>query len=246
MDLGLKGKLVLVTAGSKGIGTACAATFLAEGARVAICSRTQENLDRALAALPGAQAFAADCVDPAAAADMLERVESCLGPIGVLVNSAGAARRTPPPELTPARWREAFDAKFLFLHQRHRPSGEAYGDRGEGVIVSIIAAGSKVASPTHLAGGSANAACDRRTRRDLCGPGRAGCRREPRLDRNRLGRRGAGGGRQAFRRQHGGGAPAERGAASNWPSRAPARDRRCGCLSCVAEGRLCHWRDAVD
>ncbi len=63
MDLGLTGKTVLVTGGSKGIGLACAKAFLAEGARVAIVSRAQANLDRAAAGLPGVVAIAADLTD---------------------------------------------------------------------------------------------------------------------------------------------------------------------------------------
>ena len=49
MKLGLEGKITLITGGSKGIGLACARSFAAEGARVAIASRAQENLDRARA-----------------------------------------------------------------------------------------------------------------------------------------------------------------------------------------------------
>jgi NAD(P)-dependent dehydrogenase (short-subunit alcohol dehydrogenase family) len=157
VELGLKGKAVLVTGGSKGIGLACAEAFLAEGARVAICSRAKANVDRALAQLPGVLGFAADCADAAAALDMIDRVESRLGPIDVLVNSAGAARRTPPPELTPAAWRDAFDAKFFSYINVIDPLVKRMAAR-EGVVVSIIGAGGKMASATHLAGGSANAA----------------------------------------------------------------------------------------
>lgn len=158
MELGLEGKVVLVTGGSKGIGLACAEAFSAEGARVAICSRSQANIDRASARLKGLFGVAADCANAAAAAAMIGRVESDLGPIEVLVNSAGAARRTPPPELTPAVWREAFDAKFFAYINVIDPLVKRMAERRRGVIVSIIGAGGKVASSTHLAGGSANAA----------------------------------------------------------------------------------------
>ena len=59
MELGLSGRTVLVTGGSKGIGLACARGFLAEGARVAITSRMQANLDRARTALGEVLAVAA-------------------------------------------------------------------------------------------------------------------------------------------------------------------------------------------
>lgn len=88
---------------------------------------------------------------------MIDRVESRLGPIDVLVNSAGGARRTPPPELTPAAWREALDAKFFSYINVIDPLVKRMAGR-EGVVVSIIGAGGKMASATHLAGGSANAA----------------------------------------------------------------------------------------
>jgi NAD(P)-dependent dehydrogenase (short-subunit alcohol dehydrogenase family) len=158
MDFGLVGKVVLVTGGSKGIGFACAAAFLAEGAKVAICSRSQENLDRACASLPGVEGFRADCTDGTAAAALIDRVESEIGPVGVLVNSAGAAQRTPPSELTPAVWRAAFDAKFFSYVNVIDPMVKRMAERGQGVIVSVIGAGGKIASPTHLPGGSANAA----------------------------------------------------------------------------------------
>ncbi len=158
MELGLEGKVVLVTGGSKGIGLACAAAFAAEGARVAICSRSHENVERARAELKDAFGVAADLADAAAAAAMIEAVESGVGPVDVLINSAGAAKRTPPNELTPAVWRAAFDAKFFSYVNVIDPIVKRMAARGGGVIVNIIGGGGKVASPTHLAGGAANAA----------------------------------------------------------------------------------------
>src|SRR5262249_38980904 len=66
MELDLKGKAVLITGGSKGIGFACAAAFAAEGARIAICSRSQDNVSRSVAALPGTFGIAADLTDAVA------------------------------------------------------------------------------------------------------------------------------------------------------------------------------------
>jgi len=76
----------------------------------------------------------------------------------VLVNSAGAARRTPPDELTPQAWHDAMQAKyFSYLHMID-PAIKRMAQRGQGVIVNVVGAGGKVASPIHLPGGAANAA----------------------------------------------------------------------------------------
>jgi len=158
MELGLEGKVVLVTGGSKGIGLACASAFAAEGARIAICSRSRDNVERACADLKDALGVAADLTDAEAAGKMIDTVEERLGPIDVLVNSAGAAKRTPPDDLTPAVWREAFDAKFFSYINVIDPMVKRMAKRGGGVIVSVIGAGGKVAAATHLAGGAANAA----------------------------------------------------------------------------------------
>ena len=63
MELGLEGKVVLVTGGSKGIGLACALAFAAEGARIAICSRSRENVDQASAKMNEALGVVADLAD---------------------------------------------------------------------------------------------------------------------------------------------------------------------------------------
>jgi len=158
MDLGLQGRVALVTGGSKGLGLACAKTLLAEGAKVAIASRDQANIDHALALLPGAFGVAADFIDAAAALIAIDAVEAKLGPIDALVNSAGAAKRTPPDELDPDTWRAAMDAKFFSYVNVFDPIVKRMAARGRGVIVNVIGMGGKMASPTHLPGGSANAA----------------------------------------------------------------------------------------
>lgn len=162
MDLDLAGRHVLVTGGSKGIGLACARGFLAEGARVSLVARQPQTLAQALDALGGdAQrvgTVAADLCDAVAAQAALDAAEAAFGPVDVLVNSAGAARRTPPDELTPQAWHEAMQAKyFSYLHVID-PAIKRMGARGRGSIVNVVGAGGKVASPIHLPGGAANAA----------------------------------------------------------------------------------------
>ena len=174
MDLQLQGRHVLITGGSKGIGLACAEAFLGEGARVSLVSRSADNLERAagrLAQLPESRlsddrgdapariaTFAADLKDPDAAVRALDAAEKALGPVDILVNSAGAAKRTGPDDLTPKAWHDSMDAKyFTYIHMLD-PVVKRMGQRGSGVIVNIVGAGGKVASPTHLSGGAANAA----------------------------------------------------------------------------------------
>lgn len=158
MDLGLANKVALVTGGSKGIGYACARLFLSEGARVGICSRAQANIDKALSGLPGAHGYAADLTSDTQALDVVDRIENDIGPIDILVNSAGAATRTPASELTPAAWRAAMDAKYFSYINVLDPVIKRMAARGSGTIVNIIGNGGKIASPVHLAGGAANAA----------------------------------------------------------------------------------------
>ncbi|MDB5911066.1 MAG: idnO, partial [Massilia sp.] len=146
-----KGKIVVVTGGSKGIGLACAKQFLAHEARVFICSRSQTNIDQALIELPGAIGFSADLSDENQANGFVERISKEFGPIDVLVNSAGAAKRAPVAELKPASWRAAMDAKFFSTINVLDPVIKLMAVRGKGVIINIIGSGGKVASPTHLA-----------------------------------------------------------------------------------------------
>ena len=162
MTLGREGAVVLVTGGSKGIGLACVETFAAEGARVAIASRKRENLTAAEAVLAKAghaiAAFQADLRDPVAAQQLVSDVEARVGPIRVLVNCAGAAKRTNPDELDARAWHEGMEAKyFTYIHAMQAVLPAMKG-RGRGVIVNVVGQGGKVASPAHLPGGSANAA----------------------------------------------------------------------------------------
>lgn len=158
MKIDLANRNVVVTGGSKGIGLACASAFAAEGANVAIVSRSRDNLDRALVSLAGAHAIAADLGDPREARRAIDEAEKALGAIDVLVNSAGAAKRYTPDELSADAWHAAMTAKFFsYIH----PTTEVLprmAARGRGVVINIIGMGGKVANPVHLPGGAANAA----------------------------------------------------------------------------------------
>ena len=81
-----------------------------------------------------------------------------MGPVDVLVNSAGAAARKAAPDLTPEAWRNAMDAKFFTYVNMMDPVIKRMGARRKGVIVNVVGAGGKVPSTVHFSGGSANAA----------------------------------------------------------------------------------------
>ncbi len=95
MELKLEGKTVLVTAGSKGIGLATALGYHQCGAEVAICGRSQENLDAAAAQMPGCVVLQADVSNAADVEQLVAAVNEKFGGIDILVNNAGG----PPPGL---------------------------------------------------------------------------------------------------------------------------------------------------
>lgn len=164
MDLNLRDKHILITGGSKGIGLACAHAFLQEGARVSLVSRQAVHLARAQQQLqtdcPEARihTVAADLCDADAALAALNSAEAAHGPVDVLVNSAGAAKRTPAPELTPQAFADAMQAKYFTTIHMLSPAIQRMAARGQGVVVNVVGNGGKVASPIHLPGGAANAA----------------------------------------------------------------------------------------
>ncbi|QNK74164.1 SDR family oxidoreductase [Variovorax sp. PAMC28562] len=166
MDLQLEHQHILITGGSKGIGLACALGFLREGARVSLVSRDQANLDQAKRTLVEQLAdaasrvalYAADLKLPSEAIEALDAAEGNFGPVDVLVNSAGAAKRTPPDLLDAMVWHEAMEAKYFTTIHMIDPVVKRMGQRGRGAIVNVVGAGGKVASPVHMPGGAANAA----------------------------------------------------------------------------------------
>jgi NAD(P)-dependent dehydrogenase (short-subunit alcohol dehydrogenase family) len=107
----------------------------------------------------------ADLHDPHSAADVVEEVSTAVGPIDVLVNSAGAARRYDPETLDAAAFKATMEAKYfpyIYPQQevlRRMVERVKSGDAKEpGAIVNIIGMGGKSATDIHIAGGAANAA----------------------------------------------------------------------------------------
>ena len=158
----MQDQVVVVTGASKGIGLACAQAFAAAGAKVALVARSRANLDAALTTFPSARhapvAIVADLTRAVDAARMVDEVVAALGEIDVLVNSAGAAKRTAPADLDAQAWRDAMDAKFFSYIQPTDLVIKRMAKRGRGAIVNIIGMGGKTANPIHRPGGSANAA----------------------------------------------------------------------------------------
>ncbi len=90
MELGLEGKVALVTASSKGLGRASALALSQEGARVVLCGRREQDLEEAAAAMPGeVLAVAADVTDPATPARLVAATVERFGALHVLVANAG-------------------------------------------------------------------------------------------------------------------------------------------------------------
>ena len=96
MELGLRGKVALVTGASRGIGKAVAQALLNEGCAVAICSRGAAQLDATVAELSAkgrAIGVVTDVTDPSAAQNFVDRALEALGRVDILVNNAGTHLR---------------------------------------------------------------------------------------------------------------------------------------------------------
>ena len=136
MDLGLHGKVAFVSGASAGLGRAIAAELVAEGATVAIASRSRMRID-ATAGEIGATGFVWDTADVDAAAGLLDTVAVELGPVDVLVTNTGGPPRGDPLGFTRAQWEAAYRSLVLApmaLVERALPGMRA---RGCGRIVNV-------------------------------------------------------------------------------------------------------------
>jgi 3-oxoacyl-[acyl-carrier protein] reductase len=113
MDLGLEGRVALVTGASKGIGRGIAAALAAEGARVAVASRSQERIE-ATAEEIGARPYVFDAADLDAVPALIDAIESDLGPIDIYVANTGGPPAGPDPlGFTREQWEMAHRTLIL-------------------------------------------------------------------------------------------------------------------------------------
>ena len=115
MDLKLKGKCVIVTGGSKGIGLAIAEEFAKEGADVSICARGQENLDKARELIERAggtvHTKTCDVSDPIALQEYIESAVAALDGLNILVNNPSGFGRTDDEQ----GWQVGLDIDLMAL-----------------------------------------------------------------------------------------------------------------------------------
>ena len=113
MDLGIDGRVALVTGASQGIGKAIAAALVAEGARVAIASRSRERIDAAAADV-GATGFVLDSADLDAIPGVVAEVEQAVGPVEILVCNTGGPPANPDPlGFSREQWEAAYRTLVL-------------------------------------------------------------------------------------------------------------------------------------
>jgi NAD(P)-dependent dehydrogenase (short-subunit alcohol dehydrogenase family) len=137
VELGLEGRRVLVTGGSKGLGFAIAGELAREGARVAICARNQQEVLAAGRELGAAHAQAADVTDPGQVQDFVARSAEALGGIDALVNNAGRAHPGGFETLSDEDWIADLDVKLFSLIRCSRAVLPHMRAAGGGRIVNI-------------------------------------------------------------------------------------------------------------
>jgi NAD(P)-dependent dehydrogenase (short-subunit alcohol dehydrogenase family) len=149
----LRGKTVLITGGSRGLGLVLGREFVSRGANVAICARDTEELERASSDLvrPGRPVLALPCdiTSVEEVGRMVEAVRDHFGPIDMLVNNAGVIEVGPVESMTLADFDEALNVNLRGPLQTMMAVIPEMRRRGEGRIVNIASIGGKIAVP-HL------------------------------------------------------------------------------------------------
>ncbi|HEX7007348.1 MAG TPA: SDR family oxidoreductase [Alphaproteobacteria bacterium] len=142
MDLGLQGKVAVVTGGSSGIGLATAERLLADGAKVAICARDKDRLQAAADKLAGAHGdavFAAPCdvLDKGRVAEFRDVVLDRFGGLDILVNNAGQARVSTFADTADEDWEAELRLKFFSVIHPTRAFLPALEKSGAAAIVCV-------------------------------------------------------------------------------------------------------------
>jgi len=144
MDLNLKGKRVLVTGASKGIGRACVEMLEKEGCTVLGASR---------GIAPGPKNKAIDIAQRGAA----EQLAAWAGDLDILVNNAGAIPGGDLLKIDEDAWRKAWDLKLFGYINLTRAVYASMKKKGRGVIVNVIGAAGEKMNALYIAGSAANA-----------------------------------------------------------------------------------------
>jgi 3-oxoacyl-[acyl-carrier protein] reductase len=138
VDLGLKGKVAIVTGGSRGIGRSIALALADEGCSVAICARGEEALRKTEAELRdrGVNAYAQpiDLNDAAAIDSFVSNAAAALGGVDVLVNNVGGTSRVPDED---EAWQGTFDINLMAAIRATRASLTHMRAKRSGSIIHI-------------------------------------------------------------------------------------------------------------
>jgi 3-oxoacyl-[acyl-carrier protein] reductase len=147
MDLGLKGRRALVLGASAGLGFGIASQLVREGARVAICSRSEERIRAAAANMGAALGVAADLSVPGATRTVVEQVKGALGGVDVLVVNTGGPPKGGILELSDAQWEEAFQSLWMGAVEGIRAVAPGMKEQRWGRIVLITSSSAREPMP---------------------------------------------------------------------------------------------------
>ena len=148
MDLGLRDKRVLVTAGAGGIGCVIAQRFVAEGARVAVCDIDDAALEECAAQTPGLLALRADVAVSADVGSLFARLQQSFGGLDVLVNNAGVSGPTKPvEEVTDEEWNRTLAVNVTGQFYAVRAAVPMFRSVGGGAIVNMSSVAGRMEMP---------------------------------------------------------------------------------------------------
>lgn len=158
MDLELRGKAVLVTGASKGIGFAVAEGFAAEGCSLHLVARTEGDLEAAKERLQAAYGVEVR-VHPIdlSRKDSVRLLAQACGDVDILVNNAGAIPAGDLESIGEPRWREAWDLKVFGYINMTREYYRRMRDKDGGVIVNVIGLAGEKVDAGYIAGSAGNA-----------------------------------------------------------------------------------------